>query len=210
MNLNLPKPFIEIGGITILAHTLRAFVRVNSLSEVIIPSSSDYIDEVTRICAEELNNIPFKVIEGGSERQFSIMNALKAMNSSSELVIIHDAVRPFIKKKEIEASLKAASQSDAAIVAVPVKDTIKEAGEDGTIAGTPDRSRLWQAQTPQVFKSELIKEAYESAIKDGFLGTDDASLVERLGKKVRIIEGDRLNFKITYPLDLELAKLILE
>ena len=210
MNLNLPKPFIEIAGISILAHTLRAFVDVENIRQVIIPTSSDYKDPVRRICERELQHIPFVVIGGGSERQFSIMNALSEVNQDCDLVIIHDAVRPFIKKIEIEACIKAARQSDAAIVAVPVKDTIKDADKEGIIQATPDRSRLWQAQTPQVFKTTLIREAYESAIKEGFLGTDDASLVERLGKKVMIVEGDRLNFKITYPLDLELAKLILD
>jgi 2-C-methyl-D-erythritol 4-phosphate cytidylyltransferase len=210
MNLDLPKPFIEIGGISILAHTLRAFKAVEAIRQVIIPTSADYTDMVRSICKAELGELPFKVIEGGEERQFSIMNALNVLDQNKGLVIIHDAVRPFIRKQEIEACMVAAEEDEAAIVAVPVKDTIKETGENMVIESTPDRSRLWQAQTPQIFRASLIRQAYESAINENFLGTDDASLVERLGKKVRIVEGDRLNFKITYPLDLELAKLILE
>jgi 2-C-methyl-D-erythritol 4-phosphate cytidylyltransferase len=127
-----------------------------------------------------------------------------------DLAIIHDAVRPFIKLNHIEDCCNSASQMGAAIAGIPVKNTIKEVDDEYFIRQTPDRKVLWQAQTPQVFKKQLILQAYQKAAEENFIGTDDASLVERLGQKVKIIEGDQSNFKITYPMDLKLARLLIE
>jgi 2-C-methyl-D-erythritol 4-phosphate cytidylyltransferase len=126
------------------------------------------------------------------------------------LVIVHDAVRPFVKLAHVKNCCEAAVKVGAAVLGVPAKDTIKRLDNDDLIVDTPSRKYLWQAQTPQVFKKEVLQEAYQKALEDNFIGTDDASLVERLGYPVKMVEGDRSNFKITYPLDLKLAKLLLD
>lgn len=210
MNLDVPKPFLEIGGVTILAHTIRAFTNIGSVSRLIVPTTRSNIEVVKSIIQSEGIDIEYDVIEGGDERQYSIKNALDLIKHDFGLVTIHDAVRPFVKPAQIMDCISKADEKGAAIVAVPVKDTIKKLSPDYVIESTPDRSKLWQAQTPQIFRTSLIREAYQIAIDTGFLGTDDASLVENIGHEVFVVEGDRLNFKITYPLDLQLATLLLE
>lgn len=149
------------------------------------------------------------MVPGGKERQDSISNALRQVSSDIHLVAVHDAVRPFVKQKTIEICFEKAAETGAAIVAVPAKDTIKIAGTDRIIRDTPDRENIWQAQTPQIFEKELLLKAYQFARETGFTGTDDSSLVEKAGGQVALVEGTRENFKITWPLDLQLAELLL-
>lgn len=150
-----------------------------------------------------------RVVEGAEERQYSIANALKVLHMDAQLVAVHDAVRPFVKPAHILKCCELARKSGGAVLGVPAKDTIKMADGNGVITSTPARKNLWQAQTPQVFKKELLLKAYELALAEGFFGTDDASLVERIGGKMQMVEGDRENLKITYPVDLKIAELIL-
>ncbi len=211
MGTRIPKPFIELEGATILEHALRNFSKLPSLAEIIVATSEEWLEKVEIILASfKKDGIRVKVIEGGAERQFSIHNALKHLGSEIDLVAVHDAVRPFISPILIEACCEKALSLGAAIIAVPAKDTIKKVDQDKLIEGTPDREFLWQAQTPQIFKKEKIVEAYEAAVSSGFVGTDDASLVEQLGYSIGIVEGDRRNLKITYPIDLKIAELILK
>jgi 2-C-methyl-D-erythritol 4-phosphate cytidylyltransferase len=149
------------------------------------------------------------IIPGGKERQDSVRAGIEALDGDAELVIIHDAVRPFITVGLIESCIRAAAEEGAATVGVPVKDTVKEVGPDGRILRTFDRSLLWLTQTPQVFRRDIIENAHRAAVRDGFRGTDDTSLVERLGIAVRMIRGDYGNIKITTPEDLFLAKALL-
>ncbi len=211
MGSRLPKPFIKLGGIPILERTIRAFLPLEDLSQVIISTSAEWINEVEAIF-EKINaqKVKLNVVEGGAERQFSIMNAVKVLDDDVELVAVHDAVRPFISASLVKKCSAKATELGGAIIAVPAKDTIKEAGEDLIIKHTPDRSKLWQAQTPQIFRKSIFIDMYTSAEKEGFVGTDDASLAERTGVKVGIVEGDRQNLKITYPVDLKIAELILK
>ena len=210
MGSQVPKPFLMLGNQAILWHTIRAFLSVEEVEEVIIPTSSNWISEVQTICDSfSESGVAFKVLEGGTERQFSIQNALNEVSLGIDLVAVHDAVRPFINSYLIKDCADKAFEMGGAMIAVPAKDTVKVISKDGFVKSTPDRSTLWQAQTPQIFKTEILKEAYRSAMKNQFVGTDDASLVEAVGGKVKIVEGDRENLKITYPVDLRIAELIL-
>lgn len=206
MGTEVPKPYLTISGKTVLEHTLNCFAGIKGLKQVVISTSVQYID-FTRKKAEQLfPELEIDVVMGGKERQDSICNALSAVNQDIDLVIVHDAVRPFISSHQIYDCIYSASEKGAAIIAVPVKDTIKKADRYMNIAETPQRKYLWQAQTPQVFSRKLIMNAYCEAKKSDFQGTDDASLVERLGLPVAIVEGDRMNFKLTYPLDFKIAE----
>ncbi len=211
MGSAMPKPFIELGGQPILWHTINAFASLDSILQIIIPTSRDWIEEVKEICRTIPNqDILYSVLIGGSERQFSIQYGLDHLSGEVELVAVHDAVRPFIKTELIYEACKQASKFGGAIVGVPAKDTIKKVDDQLSISETPDRKKLWQAQTPQIFRRELIINAYKSAVADGFVGTDDSSLVEKIGGNVKIVEGDRENLKITYPVDLQIAEMILK
>jgi 2-C-methyl-D-erythritol 4-phosphate cytidylyltransferase len=211
----VPKPYIRLEGRTILEVTLGRFKETGRLEQVVIPTSGAYMDEASdaasRLFGAE-TGVKVSVIEGGAERQDSIANALAHVDDRIGWICIHDAVRPFVKPSTILSVLERAEATHAAILAVPAKDTIKQAlCENNRIwtRFTPDRSTLWQAQTPQIFASDLIRRAYREAAREGFIGTDDASLVERLGHDVDLVEGGRENFKITYPVDLQLAELLL-
>lgn len=211
MGSPVPKPFIELGGKSILYHTLKRFLVCEQLVEVLISCQAEYMPQVKEIF-KDLNHssVEFKIVEGGSERQYSIYNALQQVDERVDLVAVHDAVRPFVKKEQIEECCSVATKYGGAVLGVPAKDTIKKVDRHNIIQETPDRSFLWQAQTPQVFQKELLLKAYENAIKEKLVGTDDSSLVERIGGEVVMVEGDRENLKITYPIDLEVAELILE
>ena len=209
MGASIPKPFIELCGKPILRHSIEAFLGVEGLVQIVVATSSEYVEQVRGMLAMLPLNLAVHVVEGGAERQDSIRQALNVIAYDVDVVAIHDAVRPFVQTKHIELCVHAAEEYGASILAVPVKDTIKQVSDDSKIQGTPDRNSLWQAQTPQVFEIGLIKQAYDFAKQQGYLGTDDASLVENMGKPVHVIEGDRQNFKITYPLDLKLAELLL-
>jgi len=206
---DIPKPYIEIGGRAIIEYTIDKFLAVDGISQIIIATSASYLNRAEQILDQIVpDHIKSAVVEGGEERQDSINNALKTIKSS-ELVAIHDAVRPFIKPAQIQKCCRLASMNGGAIIAVPAKDTIKQVDHEQLIQHTPDRSRLWQAQTPQIFRREIITKAYKQAAKDDFKGTDDSSLAERIGTTVKVVEGSRENFKITYPLDLQVAQILL-
>jgi 2-C-methyl-D-erythritol 4-phosphate cytidylyltransferase len=208
---DIPKPYLTIAGKTILEHTLLKFRGIKQLREIVISTSDQYIDQTREIAEAVFKTQTVKVIRGGNERQESVMNALHSISGSAHFVAIHDAVRPFVKKAQIEnCFVKLDSDDiDGVILAVPAKDTIKEINSDNLIKRTPDRSKVWLAQTPQIFKKEVLMKAYQNAAESGFQGTDDSSLVERIGGRVLVVEGDGDNFKITFPLDLRLANIML-
>ncbi|MTI89617.1 MAG: 2-C-methyl-D-erythritol 4-phosphate cytidylyltransferase [Balneolaceae bacterium] len=210
MGASVPKPFIKLGEYSILQHTLQALLKSEELCQLIVACQQEHISKVKQVFeAFDHSAVELLVVEGGKERQFSIYNALQFVSGDAELVAVHDAVRPFIQSEQIAKCCQLALKLGGAVLGVPAKDTIKQVGEGGAIVSTPDRSALWQAQTPQVFRKELLTEAYQKAINDNFVGTDDASLVERIGGKVGMVKGGRENLKITYPIDLEVAKLIM-
>ena len=204
-----PKPYLVLSGRTILEHTIRRFYPLEGLQQIIVATSKAFLDDTRQILSDIPGDIKKECVVGGKERQHSIRNALGFIGDL-DLVIVHDAVRPFVKLDHIETCCKAASEIGAAVLGVPAKDTIKRIDDEQIIQETPSRKYLWQTQTPQVFRKELIVEAYSKAMEDDFIGTDDSSLVERLGQKVKMVEGNRANFKITYPLDLKIAKLLIQ
>lgn len=210
MQKEIPKPYLQLGSCSILEHTITRFLGLDGLRSVIIATSESYLDEASNILEEILPvDVEGGTIAGGKTRQESIYNGLQEV-LDVDLVIVHDAVRPFVKHRHIEKCCNQATQYGAAILGVPAKDTIKRIDDNNIVQETPPRKYFWQTQTPQIFQRSLLFEAYESARQESYIGTDDSSLVERLGKKVKMVQGDRSNFKITYPLDLQLAELIIK
>ncbi|MDZ7808587.1 MAG: 2-C-methyl-D-erythritol 4-phosphate cytidylyltransferase [Gracilimonas sp.] len=211
LGTEVPKPFIEIDGKTILQHTIEKFIDIPGLRQVIVVASAQSVSLVEELISDyALPDLQFSVVEGGKERQNSIYNALKTVDQKTDLIAVHDAVRPFVETEQIMGCIEAANETGAAVLGVPVRDTIKKVNKEYFVESTPDRSVLWQIQTPQVFKREILIEAYEKAIKEGFTGTDDSSLVENTGVKVKVVEGGVNNFKITYPIDLKVTEQIIE
>jgi 2-C-methyl-D-erythritol 4-phosphate cytidylyltransferase len=210
MQKETPKPFLQLGGCTILERTIRRFLSLDGLQQVLIATSESFLEQAENILNKVLPpNVKGHCLIGGKTRQESIYNALQEVGVT-DLVIVHDAVRPFIKPVHIRNCCEVAKQHGGAVLGVPAKDTIKRIDDRQEIQETPSRKFLWQTQTPQVFQKDLLLRAYRQAMEDDFVGTDDASLVERLGETVRMVKGDRSNFKITYPLDLELAELLIK
>jgi 2-C-methyl-D-erythritol 4-phosphate cytidylyltransferase len=181
---------------------------IHSILLVVGPEDMDY-------CLEEIiEKYKYKkisqIVPGGKRRQDSVKNGIDFLSKDAEIVVIHDGVRPFVTKEMIEDSIRCAIRFQAVVLAMPVKETIKMVQPDGTVLKTLDRESLWQIQTPQTFQVNVIKEAYHKATENGFIGTDDASLVERIGVKVHILPGSYTNIKITTPEDLILANLFLK
>ena len=203
------KQYLEVGGKPILAHTLDIFDRCDAVSEVclIVPE-----DDCAYAC-EMLDNMrftkPVKVIPGGKERQDSVRNGLNSIYHC-DIVMVHDGVRPFVTVDILNRCVEETILCGATVVAVPAKDTIKSVDEDRNVIETLERKKLWQIQTPQTFRYEILKEAFKKAYEDGFYGTDEAMLVERLGHKVKVVDGDYRNIKITTPDDLIIAEAILK
>jgi 2-C-methyl-D-erythritol 4-phosphate cytidylyltransferase len=201
------KLLLELEGRPILIHTLEVFERDPACEGIILAVHPD--DEKTLEELAERHGIGKieKMVIGGVERQDSVYNALKSVKNA-EMVLVHDGARPFIAASVINELVREAELRGAAIAAAPVKDTIKKA-VDGLVKETIERSSLWQVQTPQAFRTQLLSAAHQRAEQEGFTGTDDASLVERLGEEVGIIESDYDNIKITTPEDLYFAEAIL-
>lgn len=205
------KQFFSLGGKPILAHTLDPFEACPLIRSILLVVGQEDQEYCLKEIVEKFQYRKIsQVIAGGRRRQDSVRNGLEALSVDSEVVVIHDGVRPFVTKEMIEDSIRTSIRFGAAILAMPVKDTIKMAHPDGTVLKTLERETLYQAQTPQTFQAVLIREAYLKATEEGFVGTDDASLVERLGKKVHILPGSYTNIKITTVEDLMLANLILK
>ncbi|MBR5315291.1 MAG: 2-C-methyl-D-erythritol 2,4-cyclodiphosphate synthase [Firmicutes bacterium] len=201
MGAPLPKQFLKQGGKTILEKTVDKFHQLDYVKKIIVVTSQDYLDFCNELLMPYREGDELTVITGGKERQDSIFQAITLLKSDGigdeDLVLIHDGVRPYVSRDLIKAVADGAEAHGAAIAAVPPKDTIRHVEE-----GTLDRSKLVCVQTPQGFQFGLIYKAFEKAFDDGFYGTDDASLVERLGYEVAIVPGENTNIKITTPEDL--------
>jgi len=207
---NIPKPYIKVSGKSILEFTLLKFKDVSGLGEVIVSTSPGYMDETLELLNLVFPNLKCTVVEGGNERQDSIRNALEKISDKTGLIAVHDAVRPFVNKDDIEKCIDEASRSGGAVLGIPARDTIKIVGKNFEIEETPNRKQLWQAQTPQIFWAALLREAYQYAAEHNFLGSDDSSLVEKIGGKVVFVKGSSRNFKITHPHDLDMARYLIE
>lgn len=200
----MPKPYVLLKGRPILQHTVDLFVSFPFVKQIIIPVNKKQIDRTSKLF--ENYNLPVTIIEGGQERQYSIQNAIPLLGDHIDLVAVHDAVRPFVASSAVENCSKAALRYGGAVVGIKVRDTIKKVDQHNFVIETPERSSLWQCQTPQIFKKDIFINAYRHAEKNNFLGTDDASVVEFYGNPVKMIEGNPENIKITYPLDLIIAE----
>jgi 2-C-methyl-D-erythritol 4-phosphate cytidylyltransferase len=203
------KQYLELNGKPILVHTLSLFQRIEQVDSIMLVTGTDDVERCNGYIKHYGLSKVHHVVAGGQERQHSVFKGLQALAPDTEWVMVHDGVRPFTAKEHVIACWHQAMETGAAVLAVPVKDTIKIVSSAGAIQSTPDRRSLWAIQTPQAFRFSLLLQAYEQAAKDEFIGTDDAMLVERLGTKVQVVEADYYNIKITTPEDLPWANWII-
>ncbi len=211
MGKEVPKQFLRLGDVPVLIHALRVFESSRMIAEIVVVVPQDAV----AYCQQEL--LPqfalskiSSVTCGGARRQDSVWNGLQAVDARTNIVVVHDAVRPFVTGTMIEQVVERAGTSGAAIAAIPLHDTVKRATPDGMIETTLDRQRLWSAQTPQAFNLELLREAHRSSRQSGVEATDDAFLVEQIGHHVSIVNGSPNNIKITRPEDLAMGEAILQ
>ncbi|HYQ86058.1 MAG TPA: 2-C-methyl-D-erythritol 4-phosphate cytidylyltransferase [Bacteroidota bacterium] len=204
-----PKQFLELEGKPIIAWAAERLQSSPVIESIVIAAPGDQIELMKRIVSDHRLSKVCAIVAGGARRQDSVRNGLRALNEESAgLVLIHDGVRPFVDPAIIESLLAELSQADAAIVGVRAKDTIKLSDGERIVRSSPSRDAVWIAQTPQLFRRSDLCAAFERAESDHFSGTDEATLIERLGKRVAIVEGSYDNIKVTTPEDLELARII--
>ena len=203
----IDKVMAELDGEPMILRTVRAFQQCDAISEIVIVTRPDLIMPITTLC-RDLNKVRM-VVAGGKSRQESVHLGLNALSSGMKLAAVHDGARPLVTQAVIDRTVRAAHSYGAAAPAVPVKDTIKVV-TGGVVSSTPDRATLQAVQTPQVFDFDLLRGALKKADADGAAVTDDCSAVERLGMSVKIVEGDERNLKVTTPMDLKIAEMLLE
>lgn len=209
MNISKNKLFLTLYDQPLLVHSALALSMCPEINDLVIAVAEAELAEVRDMLSNVRGLKPWQVVVGGSERQYSIANALKAVSPDTKFILVHDGARPLIEPETISKLIAAIRRYKAAGIAVPVKDTIKKGDAEHFAVETPPRSTLWSMQTPQGFDAELLREAYKKAEMDNFLGTDDASLIERLGIRVKLVEGSYRNIKITTPEDLIVAEALL-
>lgn len=218
------KPFVGLLGIPLLIHTLRRLHSVSSITEIIPVLREEDIEKGLKLVRGYKLNKVKHVVSGGKERQDSVYNALCLIAKGSyredfpisqgkTLILIHDGVRPLVTTQLIEKILteiyNEGNNIDGVVPGIPLKETLKEVGGDGFVISTKSRERFWVIQTPQVFRFNVLKKAYDEAYKDGFYATDDSALVERVSGRVKVISGDPFNIKVTTPEDMEMVKYLL-
>lgn len=211
MGSNVLKQYLSIDGIPILARTLLCFQNSKSIDNIVVVTGKNEIDFCKKEIIENFNITKASyVIEGGGKRQESVFKGLSVLDKNTDIVLIHDGVRPFIKEKYIDKIITDTSKFGSCVLGVQVKDTIKICDNENIVESTPKREYLWAAQTPQAFQYNLIMKAHKKALEDNFIGTDDSMLVERIGYKVKITEGDYDNIKITTSEDLIFGEAIIK
>lgn len=203
----IDKVMATLGGEPMIARTVRAFQNCNAISEIVIVTREDLILPITGLC-KDMTKVT-AVVAGGKSRQESVHLGLNALSDKVKLAAVHDGARPLVTWQVIDRVVRAANTYGAAAPAIPVKDTIKVV-EGRVVKNTPDRASLFAVQTPQVFDFDLLRGALRKAELDGAAVTDDCSAVERMGMAVKIVEGDERNLKVTTPMDLKIAELLLE
>nr|WP_272942542.1 MULTISPECIES: 2-C-methyl-D-erythritol 4-phosphate cytidylyltransferase [Pelosinus] len=204
------KVFLPLVDMPVLLHSVLTFSACSEVDNLVIVVAPDEVDQVQKMLCNLIGIKPWKVVAGGRERQHSIANAIKVVPNTTKTILVHDGARPLITEECITNVIQASVVHKAAVVAVAVKNTIKTVDEDGWVTGTLERHKLWSVQTPQGFDARLLRKAYEQAEQDNFVGTDDASLVERLGVRVKIVCGCYDNLKVTTPEDLTIAEALLK
>jgi 2-C-methyl-D-erythritol 4-phosphate cytidylyltransferase len=208
MNAGISKQWIELLGKPVLAHTLHVFEKDPHCEGVILVGSEKELQQMQNFVESFQYQKVRKIVPGGKERQQSVYEGLKVVPTDADLVLIHDAARPFITHDSILQLVKTAQDTGSAVLAVPVKDTVKRVIENH-VEETIDRSSLWAVQTPQAFRLSIVMDAHRKADEEGYIGTDDASLVERIGQTVAIVMGDYHNIKLTTSDDLLFGQAIL-
>lgn len=209
MGGTVPKQYQEIRGVPMLLWSLRPFTSHPDVADVtvVVPSG----ETAAPAWLDDLIAAGLRIVPGGKERMDSVERGLRALPPECAIVLVHDAARPFVGRKVIDAVIARARQGDGAIAAVPLRDTLKASridGDSSLIARTLPREEMWRAQTPQGFPRPLLERAYQSARRDNAVGTDEAALVERLGERIHLVPDSTWNFKVTTPEDLRLAELI--
>ena len=205
-----PKPFLPIAGRPIILHTLDRFASSRSVTKVILVTGKSEVAKCHELVRSDprLKRLECIVERGGPRRQDSVARGLSRLDADCEVVVIHDGARPFVSSRLIDQCVETAFRAGSVVVGVPVEDTIKVVSAAREVQQTPPRDTLWKIQTPQVFRVEIIREAYDRATQEGVEATDDAMLVERLGKVVTVLEGEPSNIKVTFPQDLLFAEML--
>jgi len=215
MGVDKPKQFLALDGVPVLVFTLRRLAACAAIKDFVIATRGEDVEAVTASVASEKLGRPIRVVRGGDTRQDSVANALAEVSSEADLILVHDAVRPLVTLSQIERVIAEAYACDAAILGIPAMDTVKEVkraslpNDVALITATIPRERVVLAQTPQVFRSSLLLEAFGRARQDGVTASDEAGLVERIGRDVHVVVGSERNLKITRPGDMELAEFYL-
>ena len=201
------KQYLDLSGRPVLAHSIMAFDSCTLVAEIylVVPKEDVEYCQNKILSLLDLKN-QINLVHGGAKRQDSVYNGLQAITKNTDTVVIHDGVRPLIHPEELKECILGSKKYGACILGTPASDTLKRVDKSGIIEATLPRENIWLAQTPQAFQYDLILKAHETARRDGYVGTDDASLVERLGEDVKIINGGRFNIKITKKEDLAVAK----
>jgi 2-C-methyl-D-erythritol 4-phosphate cytidylyltransferase len=216
MGADTPKQFLELDGVPIVILSLRRIASCELIDEIIVATRADGVARLEERVGKEKFKQRVSVVRGGDSRQESVARALEQVSNGTELVVVHDAVRPFVTREQITRVIEEARQRKAAILGIPAMDTVKEVKraslpEDvALITGTIPRERVVLAQTPQVFATNVLKEAFARAQADGITASDEAGLVERLGYDVHVVHGSERNIKITKPADMDLARFYLD
>ena len=207
MKGTMRKQYLNLSGRPVLAHSIIAFDSCSLVEEIflVVPKEDVKYCQKNILSLLDLKN-QINLVHGGAERQNSVYNGLQSITKNAETVVIHDGVRPLIQPEDIKKCIFGSKKYGACILGTPSSDTLKRVDKTDTVETTIPRENIWLAQTPQAFQYELILKAHETARRDGYVGTDDASLVERLGENVKIINGGRFNIKITNKEDLAVAR----
>ena len=210
MGTEVSKQFLPLCGKEILAHSVEKFEKAEKIRDIVLVTGEDSLQDVREMAQEYGWKKIVSVVAGGKERQDSVWNGLQAVSDDTDIVLIHDGVRPFVTEDILNHSIETAVEMGSCVAGVPAKDTIKVCNGENVAVATPDRSTLWQIQTPQTFRKDLIMQAYQKAKEDGFVGTDDASLAEYSGCPVKVIMGSYRNIKITTKEDLLIGEAFLK
>ncbi|PYI99105.1 MAG: 2-C-methyl-D-erythritol 4-phosphate cytidylyltransferase [Verrucomicrobia bacterium] len=208
--MGFDKLFAAIAGKPVIAHTISAFQRANSVNEIIVVAREDRQDEIKTIVRDRRSEKVRSIVPGGKHRQDSVRAGLDQLDSATRWVAVHDAARPLITPEQIERVFQQCANHGAAALAEPINDTLKRADSDLLVSGSVDRDQLYAMQTPQIFERQLLEDAYRAVCAENIFVTDEVSAVERMGRKVALVVNGDFNFKITYPRDLPLADFVLK
>ncbi len=204
-----PKQFLKLAGLPVLVRTIRIFRQLPEVTTIVVVAPAAYLEETRSLINRYFPTDTVRLTVGGESRQQSVRAGLAALPREAKLVAVHDGVRPLLTPELFRACIAGAAETGAALLAVPVKDTVKTVGGNHLVLGTVDRRELWLAQTPQVARRDLLEQAFAAAERDNYSGTDEAALLERIGCRVMVVPGLERNLKITRPEDLVLAEALL-